>query len=347
MSAAGVDVVVPCHNYGRYLRECVGSVLAQCGVDLRVLIIDDASTDDSARIAAGIAATDPRVELRRHPVNVGHIPTYNEGLAWAARDYTVLLDADDVLTPGALQRACALMEQHPRVGFAYGRALIVRGDGRPPPARGGRGWWRVWPGSRWLERRCRTAENPIHSPEVVVRTRLLRAVGGYRDELPHTADLEMWMRLAVHADVGYVVGPHQAYYRDHPAGMRRRRFGTTLAELGQFCAAFEVLFRDQGGAMADRERLEELARRGLARRALRAAVRSYDRGRADPAQVSGLEALAASVYDRARDVVEARGLRWRKRLGPGVCRAVHPFLLGTHARRVRRELGRRLERAGL
>ena len=46
-----VDVIVPCYNYGRFLRECVESVLSQ-PVDVRVLIIDDASTDDTPQVAA-------------------------------------------------------------------------------------------------------------------------------------------------------------------------------------------------------------------------------------------------------------------------------------------------------
>jgi hypothetical protein len=79
-----------------------------------------------------------------------------------------------------------------------------------------------------------------------MRSSLLRQVGGFRPELPHTADFEMWMRLALHADVGYIAGPHQAYYRDHSASMHRRRFGTALADLAQMQAAFEVIFRDHG-----------------------------------------------------------------------------------------------------
>ena len=50
---SSVDVVVPCYNYGRYLRACVGSILSQRDVDVRVLIIDDKSSDDSAEMMWG------------------------------------------------------------------------------------------------------------------------------------------------------------------------------------------------------------------------------------------------------------------------------------------------------
>src|ERR671937_1179159 len=109
-----VDVIIPCYNYGRYLPGCVRSVLGQEGVDVRVLIIDDASPDGSGAAAEELARQDARVQARRHAVNRRHIATYNEGLDWAAGDYLLLLSADDLLAPGALRRG-------------------ARGGGSPPP----------------------------------------------------------------------------------------------------------------------------------------------------------------------------------------------------------------------
>src|SRR5262249_14381598 len=86
---SSVSVVIPCYNYGHFLQDAVTSVLdEQEGVDVRVLIIDDASHDDSAAVAAKIAANDSRVEVAVHAANKGNIATYNEGLLeWADGDY--------------------------------------------------------------------------------------------------------------------------------------------------------------------------------------------------------------------------------------------------------------------
>ena len=131
---SGVDVVVPAYNYGHFLRECVESVLAQSHPDLRVLIIDDASIDQTQAVCAALAAEDPRVEIRRHAVNQGHIQTYNEGIALAERDYMLLLSADDFLLPGALARAVAVLDARPDVGLAYGDYVTFRaGDRLPDP----------------------------------------------------------------------------------------------------------------------------------------------------------------------------------------------------------------------
>ena len=112
-----VDVIVPCYRYGHFLRECVESVLKQVGPGLRVLVIDDASPDRTAEVAAGLAQEDSRITFRRHSTNVGHIATYNEGIEWATSKYMLILSADDYLIPGGLSRTVNLMEEHPNVGF--------------------------------------------------------------------------------------------------------------------------------------------------------------------------------------------------------------------------------------
>src|SRR5487761_1262752 len=164
---SSVSVVIPCYNYGHFLEDAVTSVLDdQPGVDVRVLIIDDASPDGSAEVARKIAAREPRVEVTVHAANKGNIATFNEGLLkWADGDYCLLLSADDRVTPGALRRARVLLDAHPNVGFVYGRALWCK-DGAPlPTVRTRVRGWSVWPGQWWLERRFRDAENPITAPE--------------------------------------------------------------------------------------------------------------------------------------------------------------------------------------
>ncbi len=143
---SSVSVVIPCYRYGHFLEQSVGSALTeQDGVDVKVLIIDDASPDDSAEAAHRLAKADSRVEVLVHERNKGHLATYNEGLLeWADGDYTVLLSADDRLTPGALVRAAALLDAHPNVGFVYGHPLRFR-IGPAPASRaiGGQGLVRL------------------------------------------------------------------------------------------------------------------------------------------------------------------------------------------------------------
>jgi Glycosyl transferase family 2 len=342
-----VSVVIPCYRYGHYLADSVGSVLEQHDVEVRVLVIDDASPDDSAEVARRLAAEDDRVEVHVHPENRGHIATYNEGLIdWADCDYSVLLSADDVLAPGALARATAVLEAHPRIGFAYGHAVYWT-DGRPrPPARMTPTGTTVWAGQDWLRIICGLGHSVVSSPEVVVRTSLQQQIGGYLPELPHTGDLEMWMRFAAHADVAFIKGVDQAYYRIHGAQMTTER--VTLVDLQQRRAAYDALFDHYGSRIPNGERLRLRADRQMAKEALWGACRAYERGRMDSVPEADLVEFALATYPAASRLPEYWGLLWRRKAGPRAARYLQPLMVSAVHRRVRKELWwRRWERQGV
>ncbi|MGK4579968.1 glycosyltransferase family 2 protein [Kitasatospora sp. HPMI-4] len=324
-----VSVVIPCYRYGHYLADCVSSALdGQPGVDVRVLIIDDASPDDSAEVARKLAAADPRIEVRVHETNKGHIATYNEGLLeWADGDYTVLLSADDRLTPGALTRAAALLDANPQVGFVYGHPIHFQHGSPLPPARTRLRGTTVFPGGWWLERRFKEAHGCITSPEVMVRTALQREVGGYDPELPHAGDVEMWMRLASRADVGYVRGVDQAYYRRHGENMSATEFGGQMDDLRQNKAAYDSVLAKCGDRIPEARRLADTVNRKLARLALRRAVRAYDRGRTAVVPEAELVAFAAECWPAYRSLPEYQGLRLRRRIGARTMPYLQPLVL--------------------
>ena len=97
-----VSVIITCYNYGRFLPDAVNSALSQEHVEPEIIVVDDASTDDSANVAERLARNDPRVAVIRHDRNTGQVEAFNEGLAAASGEFIVRLDADDLLTPGSL-----------------------------------------------------------------------------------------------------------------------------------------------------------------------------------------------------------------------------------------------------
>src|SRR5689334_16515284 len=185
---ASGDVSIPCYQYGRFLRRCVTSVLSQEIRNLRVLIIDNASTDNSLEVARSLAAEDSRVEVVAHPTNLGHHASYNEGIDWATADYFTTLCADDFLPPGSLLRAATVMEKHPEVNLTFGGVFWIRNDDDPVPEvdpRGQTANWTVLTGKELLEGFCRAGTGDRASAStVVVRTAALKRVGHYRAELP-------------------------------------------------------------------------------------------------------------------------------------------------------------------
>jgi glycosyltransferase involved in cell wall biosynthesis len=329
-----VGVVIPCYNYGRFLAEAVSSATDdQEGVDVRVLIIDDASPDGSADVARQIAARDPRVEVHVHAANKGHIATYNEGLLeWSECDYTVLLSADDRLTPGALRRAVDLLDANPKVGFVYGHPLhFMHGQDLPTARTAVRGW-SVWPGEWWLERRFRDAHNCITSPEVVVRTSVQKRVGGYDPDLPHLGDHEMWMRLAAYADVGYIRGVDQAFYRIHGQNMTNSR--TSLVDLRQRRLAYEVVLERCADRLPGAAHLSDVVHRKLAWEALWSAARAYDRGRTGQTPVDELVAFALECWPKADRLPVYWGFRLRQLIGARAMPYFQPLVWSAVARKV-------------
>jgi glycosyltransferase involved in cell wall biosynthesis len=311
-----VSVLIPCYKYGQFLEEAVSSVLDdQSGVNVRVLIIDDASPDDSAEVARKIAARDSRVDVIVHAVNKGNIATFNEGLLeWAHGDYCALVSADDRATPGALARARDLLDANPGVGFVYGHALWVTHGAPSPEARVKVRGWSVWPGTWWLEQLFRQGENPITSPEVVMRTSVLKKVGGFDARLPHAADMELWMRLAANSEVGFIRGVDQAYYRLHQENMRKGY--SRLRDLSERRLVYETVLNRYGETLPDAKGLSDAMRRQLAREALWEAGRAYGWGRARLAQVDELTAFAADCWSEVNKQPLYRTLLSRGRLGP-------------------------------
>ena len=276
---ARVDVSVPCYQYGRYLRTCVGSVLSQGVQDLRVLIIDNASTDNSLEVARALAAADPRVQVVAHAANLGHHSSFNEGIDWASGDYFMTLCADDLLAPGCLSRAVSFMEEHPDVHLTYGETLLIHNDDPIPPiepcAREAK--WHVFSGRQLLEMVCRAGgRHGIGGPTVVVRTSVQKRAGYYRPELPHTDDFEMWMRFARFGSVARTDAV-QGIARVHSMTRTTALSNALMWDLHRE-AAFESFFANDGASAPGAKDLRRLARRHLAERAYWGAVATFVRG---------------------------------------------------------------------
>jgi GT2 family glycosyltransferase len=127
-----VSIVIPVHNYGHYLREAIDSALAQTRYDgNEVIVVDDASTDDSLAIANTYGE---RITVLHNKINLGVAETRNRGIRHAHGSYIVCLDADDRLLPTFVESHLAAF-QHPEDAIAYAPIQIIDEHGRPRPQR--------------------------------------------------------------------------------------------------------------------------------------------------------------------------------------------------------------------
>lgn len=270
-----VEVVVPCYNYGEYLPSCVHSILTdQPGLELRVTVVDDASPDGSGQIADALADSDARIRVLHNRENLGMVGTFNRGIQQVDSDYMLLISADDMVAPGALTRAAALMDAHPSVGLVYGHAqkfVDAPSASRAMPLV----TWTTWRGSEWIRMQLRRSWSNISSPEAVVRTSVQHAVGPYDPELRHTLDVEMWLRIAAVSDVGHINGVDQAYYRRQPASYSAK-FGIHQ-DIEERWRAY-AQFLDRWDSTEQAARLRPRVRRNLAREASALALAIVEHG---------------------------------------------------------------------
>jgi len=204
------SVVIPVHNCAGYLAEALPEVVAQLGdrEDAEIIVVDDASSDDPATVVERLGRS--RVQYRPNPEHLGAVGTFNRCLGVAAGELVHLLHGDDMVLSGfyaAMEHALT----DPRAVAGVCRVRDV--DAHSSPTYTTRSYRRgtgVWENA--LD--ALAVSNRVRTPGIVVRRRAYEHVGGYRADLPHAADWEMWTRLAAHGPIVFV-DQVLACYRRH------------------------------------------------------------------------------------------------------------------------------------
>ena len=283
---ASVDVVVPSYQQCAFLRDCVESVLSQEVAGLRLLIIDNASTDGSPGVARQLAAADDRVETILRTENLGPHASFNEGVEWARADYMMILCSDDLLVPGSLAAMISILERHPRATFALGEDVHwQQGEARPQAGTATDSQWQIRDGRDFIRERCRKPEAYIAAGMVLVRTAAHKAAGHYRPSLPHTDDFEMLLRLARLGEVAQTCST-VGIKRIHAANRTHDYLRERTRDLLERIAALESFFERDGRTLGDSQNLLRLGKRSLAERAYWCGVKDLVRGRS-----SGIDLL--------------------------------------------------------
>lgn len=188
-----ISVLMPVHNGDVYLGEAVDSILRQTEPRFEFLIVDDGSTDQSRELLQAYANTDSRIRLllRDHE---GLVPALNYGISVACAPFLARMDADDIALPDRFARQLAALEADPEIGALGTHVEGIDEVGRPirpftPPT-----------DHDTLDAHLITHGNPCFwHPSVMMRTDLLREIGGYSELYPYTEDLDLWFRIAEQA----------------------------------------------------------------------------------------------------------------------------------------------------
>jgi glycosyltransferase involved in cell wall biosynthesis len=117
-SLPALSVVVPNYNHGKYLDTSLSAIIKQSLRPIEVLVLDDASTDDSVEIIKRIAAQNPLVRLIQNEKNLGVMPNLNKGLELSCGDYVYIGSADDEVQPGLFEKSLTLLARYPQAAMS-------------------------------------------------------------------------------------------------------------------------------------------------------------------------------------------------------------------------------------
>jgi len=229
-----ISVVVPNYNHAPWLAQRIDSILAQSLGDFELLLLDDASTDDSRELLAAYAR-DPRVRTDFNTVNTGSpYVQWQRGLALSSGDYIWIAQSDDFAEPAFLERLVDALDSDPTIGIAVADSRVVDAAGHflhdhhtnwaflAPPAP-----FTVIDGKNY----CRAHMHPWNSiPNVsatVIRRTAFAAIGGPVLDMGLCGDWMTYARMLMRFNIARVPVPLNSF-RWHDQSVRNRTNGAAF-----------------------------------------------------------------------------------------------------------------------
>jgi GT2 family glycosyltransferase len=241
--APELSVMLPAWNAGRFLRSTLESVLAAGPPPgTQIEVVDDGSTDDTADIARTFA--DRGVAYHLNGAQKGASANFNVCIQRSRGKIVHLLHADDQVLPGFYEAVAGGMTRTGVVA-AFTRAVYIDDLDRELTTTRTEAATGVWTDAV----KVLAVSNRVRPPAIAVRRSAYEAIGGFREDLHHAADWEMWMRLAVSGPIWFVDRP-LARYRVHE-GQDSSQQVRTAANITERVAALEMIV---SGLPADQAR---------------------------------------------------------------------------------------------
>ncbi len=117
------------YNHGRFLETALTAILEQSRPPDEIIVVDDASTDDSVEILKVLARQSPLIRIEQNERNLGVVATVNQLVEMAGGDYVFSAAADDMVLPGLFEKSMQLLEEFPQAGFCSSLTRLMDEEG--------------------------------------------------------------------------------------------------------------------------------------------------------------------------------------------------------------------------
>lgn len=198
-----VSVIMPTYNCGSYIEESLQSVIAQTITDWEILIIDDCSTDNTARILAPYLDRYSNIHYYSLSHRRGTAAARNEGIKRASGKYIAFLDSDDIWKADKLEKQIAFMQEK-KAGFSCTAYVRMNDKGQLQKS--------VWvPPTKISYKKCLLLSNPIGNLTAMYDKELIGEC-----EVPHIDrrnDFALWLKILKRTDYCYGMKEVLAIYR--------------------------------------------------------------------------------------------------------------------------------------
>lgn len=211
-----VSVIMPAYNAEKYIAEAIDSILGQTFTDLEFIILNDCSADSTEKIILSYA--DDRIVYIKNEKNMGVAATLNRGIAIATGEYIARMDADDISLPERFEKQVAFLDSHPDVAV-LGSAVDMFGAQNQVV--------------RYSESDGRLKVDLLFGscfahPSVMMRTEVIRSLGGYDRAYEGMEDYALWCRVAKNHQLA-TIQQVLLRYRIHPGQVTQKRFDPNKA----------------------------------------------------------------------------------------------------------------------
>lgn len=216
-----LSVLIPTYNRAHFLPEAVDSVLGQTFGDLELIVVDNASSDNTPEIMELYVSRDPRVKYIRKSVNKGVLDSFRLGLQHSSGEYQAFLDSDDTMLPTRIEKQMKILDQRSDISMVFTGYYFIDVNGRrlrKSPA---------YQDGNYLKQLLFSCF--IQWNTIVVRRSVLDTVGPFDESLSHSWDWDWLLRMLISGYQCAGIPEPLNTYRMHPGNLTRNTASEELA----------------------------------------------------------------------------------------------------------------------